>query len=400
MKYAILDFETGTKTVYKRKANPFYNKIVAYAIKYQGSDNVTSGHVLVKKLNVTCTFFDCPRHFFNNTDILVGHNIKFDLLYIWKETWFQEWLKDGGRVFDTSIAEYLLTGQQHKYPALRDIAVNKYGCKEREKYMEEYWDNGIDTIDIPIDLVLKDVESDVLDTEKVMLQQVKELRKQGMYGLAMEMMEGLLATTEMEHNGMYIQREKLQDMENMVKKDIEERSAKLLGSIKGLWPDSSFNLFSNQQVSQLLFGGTVKLRLQEDVLNDLGYPVLIKSGPNKGQPRRRYTEKLYKVDGFELEVKPAWLDRRTQKVRVDEKTLSKIKSSLQRKGKDDRNPAIFFIEDLLEIRKLKKILGTYCTGLLELVYTKDSSLHGSINCTGTDTGRTSSSKPNLQNIPN
>lgn len=53
---------------------------------------------------------------------------------------------------------------------------------------------------------------------------------------------------------------------------------------------------------------------------------------------------------------------------------------------------------LLEYRKLDKLVGTYLIGLVEKIE-KDGRIHGSINQTGTVTGRLSSSDPNLQNIP-
>lgn len=53
---------------------------------------------------------------------------------------------------------------------------------------------------------------------------------------------------------------------------------------------------------------------------------------------------------------------------------------------------------LLEYRKLDKLVGTYLVGLVEKIE-KDGRIHGSINQTGTVTGRLSSSDPNLQNIP-
>jgi DNA polymerase I-like protein with 3'-5' exonuclease and polymerase domains len=142
-------------------------------------------------------------------------------LYIWKYDWFQEWLINGGKIYDTQLAEYVLSGQRHKYPALRDIAVNKYGCKEREKKMEAYWDNGVDTKDIPKELVLEDVQNDVLDTEQVMLKQIHIAKKEGMMSLIMEMMEGLLCTTEIEYNGMYIDRNIFIGNKDALERDIK-----------------------------------------------------------------------------------------------------------------------------------------------------------------------------------
>jgi len=88
--------------------------------------------------------------------------------------------------------------------------------------MEEYWEKGIDTKDIPRELVLEDVQNDVLDTEQVMLQQVKILKKEGQYQLCTEMMEGLLYTIEAEYNGLYINQDTMHNNKQRLEKEIEE----------------------------------------------------------------------------------------------------------------------------------------------------------------------------------
>ncbi len=57
------------------------------------------------------------------------------------------------------------------------------------------------------------------------------------------------------------------------------------------------------------------------------------------------------------------------------------------------------IENILNYRELKKLLGTYIEPMPTLV-DKDSRLHATFIQTGTTTGRMSSENPNLQNIPN
>ncbi|PIQ88864.1 MAG: DNA polymerase I [Candidatus Omnitrophica bacterium CG11_big_fil_rev_8_21_14_0_20_42_13] len=54
---------------------------------------------------------------------------------------------------------------------------------------------------------------------------------------------------------------------------------------------------------------------------------------------------------------------------------------------------------ILDYRQLVKLKSTYIDSLPKLVDKKDARLHSSFNQTGTQTGRLSSSNPNLQNIP-
>lgn len=56
------------------------------------------------------------------------------------------------------------------------------------------------------------------------------------------------------------------------------------------------------------------------------------------------------------------------------------------------------VDEILEYRKYVKLKSTYCDGLLKLIG-DDGKIHTSFNQTVTQTGRISSTEPNLQNIP-
>jgi DNA polymerase-1 len=57
------------------------------------------------------------------------------------------------------------------------------------------------------------------------------------------------------------------------------------------------------------------------------------------------------------------------------------------------------VDRILEYRRVKKLLSTYINALPELISPYDGKVHTTYNQTSTVTGRLSSTKPNLQNIP-
>lgn len=221
--YIALDLETTSRSAYGRKINPFLNDIVAIGLASNGQAH--SEYIYPNKL----------KNLHIDEDVILLHNATFDLLFLWGLEDLQDFFRRGGKIWCTQYAEYLLTGQQSKFAALRDIAVNKYGCKEREKKMEAYWAQGIGTEEIPKELVLEDVENDVLDTEKIYLKQVEKAKELGMFELIEARMDGLLATIEMEYNGLFVNKDILETNQKLLEQQIEEENINLLEIVKRYW---------------------------------------------------------------------------------------------------------------------------------------------------------------------
>ena len=225
--YLVADLETGIKEGYGRKGNPWLNQIVAVGVKPE--DHKPISFMVDGPLEETI------EEILDSRALLIGHNIKFDLLYLWKYQELQNWIKNGGRIWDTQLAEYYLTNLQSKMSKLRTIAVEKYGCRAREKKMETYWDKGIDTKDIPQELVLEDVMNDVLDTEIIYLAQVKKADELKMLPLLSGHMEGLLATCEMEYNGMKVDKKTLAKNRAELQQELADALATLNEVVRPHW---------------------------------------------------------------------------------------------------------------------------------------------------------------------
>lgn len=204
--YACLDTETSMyskDSKGKPTSNFMTDKILTIGLKYPNQEviGLAQDHM--------------PKGWLDGVTVLIIFHANFDLKFIWGNEELQEAFKRGLRVFDPQLVEYVLTGQQHKYPALRDIAVNKYGCKPRIKHIE-----GKLTQNVSIEELLIDVKNDALDLEQIALQQLKLVKDSGKYELIKARHDGLLALVECEVNGMMIDRIKFEKNKAELELDI------------------------------------------------------------------------------------------------------------------------------------------------------------------------------------
>jgi DNA polymerase I-like protein with 3'-5' exonuclease and polymerase domains len=107
---------------------------------------------------------------------------------------------------------------------------------------------------------------------------------------------------------------------------------------------------------------------------------------------------LYSKKGFNFPVikytKDKKTNRDTDKPSTDEDTLVELRLTV----KDQESPKAIFLDNLLELRGLKKMYTTYIEGWHDKVQ-DDDRIHGQFKIIGTTSGRLSSSEPNLQQIP-
>ena len=98
----------------------------------------------------------------------VGHNIKFDLMWLRECGWRYD-----GPLYDTMVAEYLLSGSR-RWPLSLAALAEKYevGSKKSD-LVQPYLDEGVTFDKIPYDIVEKYGKEDVLVTERVALKQTE-----------------------------------------------------------------------------------------------------------------------------------------------------------------------------------------------------------------------------------
>ena len=165
-----------------------------------------------------------------------------------------------------------------------------------------------------------------------------ELRQRDQWRLFTEVEMPLVAVlADMERRGMTVDREHLERMSD----DLGARLEQLEQEIREL-AGHEINLNSSQQLTALLF-------------DELGLPILERTQSGAPSTKGEVLEKLR-----------------------DEHDIVRL---------------------ILEWRKLSKIKSTYADALPELIHPETGRIHTSFNQGGARTGRMSSSKPNLQNVP-
>lgn len=102
-------------------------------------------------------------------DVVVGHNIKFDLNWVRECGFTYE-----GNVYDTMVAEYLLA-RARKWPLSLDALAKRYEVTEKKKDLtEDFLKSGKTFAQIPWDIVEEYGIADVEATWEVAKKQVSE----------------------------------------------------------------------------------------------------------------------------------------------------------------------------------------------------------------------------------
>lgn len=358
--------------------------------------------------------------------LLVGHNIKFDLLWYWDHPEIISFLKRGGKIWDTMYAEYLLSGQffnmhgQGKMGIGLKVCADRRGLKHQKLDMvAALWDKGVRTEDIEEAILLEYQKGDILTTEELFLAQVKQAREQGQVKQIQQRMEGLLATTAMEFNGMYVDQEVAAILQKELEDEIAELQSRLDQYIPELPAECPFNWSSWRNVSALLFGGEItytgnvlslkdgapqyyQKKVRVPVLDENGDEVFYKSGKNKGEQKMKWETRLdyergpkTKLDKLSVHIDgitkphPSWKSSAEGYYSTGKEVMEVLKTR-----------GLPLVDDLVRLSGAMKDLGTYYkrfnkgkwSGMLTNIQ-PDGMVHGELNHAITVTSRLSSSNP-------
>jgi len=259
-----LDLETTIFKSEKRVANPFdsRNWVVMSGWKY-GAGKCEGKYW--KEKHKESVLPDLEK-----VSVIIGFNIKFDMLWFWKDPAWIKFLQDGGRIYDCQYVEYLLHGMTKDVHMvnLADTAI-KYGGTGKLDVIKELWKQGVQTNEIPEDTLTAyllgsekdDVEGDINSTYRVFKAQMKKIKElpnpEAFLVMVGNRMDGLLASTEMEWNGLFIN-EDLAEPLRQEQLDTIEKSLEHLNSFLPEMPEElNFNWGSPTHKSCTLFGGAI-----------------------------------------------------------------------------------------------------------------------------------------------
>jgi len=284
-------------------------------------------------------FMKTVEEILNSVDLVIGHNIKFDL----------KWLMRYGvrvrkRLFDTQVAMHLI---DENYPdkTLHHLALKKLS-PDIAQYLDK-WKRKFDEAKKGKEFSQDDWVAynggDVDATLQLYKVFKAKLKKEELLDLMKFEMRNLKVLAYMEYQGIKIHQKNLEKLKI-------EYSTRLEACEK-----------------------TIKRALGDINLNS----------------PKQLTEKLYK----DLELP---IIKRTAKnaPSCDEDTLTRL--AKMRFKKSIKN----MLQSLLDFRRLDKLKGTYIDGLIKNGLMKsDGKVHCNYKICGTVTGRLSCTKPNLQQIP-
>ena len=405
--YCSFDYETNAEPLYTNRFTPTLLSItfqpgssVCIPLDHFERDKYTDGFSwkeAIKRIG---------RQVFQNSNITkMAWNLKFDdqinRLY---------GVSCKGTCIDGMLAKYIL--DEEKPNGLKDMVrryLPEFADYEKENNIDKLpWDKK------PLEPLCKYGGLDTDCTFRLCIFLEAKLIQKGMYHILRNLyMPASKLLTEVEANGLYLDREFNQKLLSEYKPKIEAAKQtiydlprvkkfqqkynqqrieayleKIQNEIDNMDPDDPKNkrkienrekkianvragIFSNKAERGLI----AQINLNSP--NDL--PALMYSKDGLKLPIIAYTQKDYKD---------------TDQPSTAEDTLVELRLTIN----DPENPKAIFLDKLLELRGLEKMYKTYILGWSEKVQ-DDDCLHGRFLLHGTTSGRLSSQEPNMQQIP-
>jgi DNA polymerase-1 len=296
----------------------------------------------------------------NKTTLLVGHNIKFDLMWL-----LEAGFKYNGRVYDTMLGEYILNRGIRKSLTL-EMCCRRRKIGSKDSAIKEWTDRGVSFQNIPKDVVEEYGRIDVQITRRLFDSQMADFRlpkNKDLLMTAKMMNEFLVVLSDMEINGININLDELNKVEKEYRAEFAYLKQKIDKIVYKQMGDTKINLSSPEQLSWLIYSIKPKDKKEWAKIFNVGID--------------KNTRSVYDIaeSGF----------------RTDRITLNKIASEAEGEFKE-------FIDAIVRHNAVDTYLNTFVEGLKNFTNEKGF-LHPKFMQAITATGRLSSRDPNFQNQP-
>ena len=398
-------------------------------------------HLHLSPAHNTRSHYDYVQHQLDACTLLIGHNVRYDLQWLWAAGF-----KYDGPVYDTMLAEYVLArGQKGISMSLDESARRRNVALKKGELVADYWNTGIGYEAMPIPVVLEYGMADVVSAGELYDAQVALYEQPENVGLKKTlhlMNEFCRVLARMETDGIKIDMEALDAVEAEFVAEKAALQTRMEEIVRGVMGDTPINIDSPEQLSQVVYsrrlnnkkswvsywledGVPINRRITQAafkrVLDD-NTTVMQKTKaeqcPNcKGTGYIRKTKKdgqpyakafvcavcdkagfLYKptgkVAGFKFNPADAdWAS--ANGLSTDKERLLILAGVARSKGMHEAEE---FLEGMVRLNAVNTYLDSFVGGIKRSVR-HDGLLHASFNQTTTSTGRLSSSRPNMQNMP-
>lgn len=402
---ASVDFETNAEGIYNKTFKPI---ILSVTFQVGSGVSIPLCHHEYENPHWKRWLKYFGRKVVENPNITkVGWNLKFDL-----QIFELYGIYVRGTVLDGMLMKYLLN--EEKPNDLKSMVrryLPEHGDYEKaEKFDKIPWDKK------PLEPLCKYGCQDTDYTLRLAMFFESKLIEIGMYPLFRHLiMPASRVLQHAEKTGLYLDRKFNQELLESYKPKIEqatsnclnlprvkkfsrwlvqERISKYLASIESELEDLDYHnpkdarkIASREQKISNIRAGVFTTKKELELTREINL------GSTIDLPLLLYSEKGFKFPIIKY-TKDKKTNRDTDKPSTDEDTLVELRLTV----KDPESPKAIFLDNLLELRGLKKMYTTYIEGWHDKVQ-DDDRIHGQFKIIGTTSGRLSSSEPNLQQIP-
>jgi len=402
---ASVDFETNAEGIYNKTFKP---TILSVTFQVGSGVSIPLCHHEYENPHWKRWLKYFGRKVVENPNITkVGWNLKFDL-----QIFELYGIYVRGTVLDGMLMKYLLN--EEKPNDLKSMVrryLPEHGDYEKaEKFDKIPWDKK------PLEPLCKYGCQDTDYTLRLAMFFESKLIEIGMYPLFRHLiMPASRVLQHAEKTGLYLDRKFNQELIESYKPKIEqatsnclnlprvkkfsrwlvqERISKYLASIESELEDLDYHnskdarkIASREQKISNIRAGVFTTKKELELTREVNL------GSTIDLPLLLYSEKGFKFPIIKY-TKDKKTNRDTDKPSTDEDTLVELRLTV----KDPESPKAIFLDNLLELRGLKKMYTTYIEGWHDKVQ-DDDRIHGQFKIIGTTSGRLSSSEPNLQQIP-